>query len=169
MRLIRVLRVTVLLVMVGGIGVDVPASATGCKTAGESSSAAPDMAPYAPLPAAATSLEGVTLTQHSGTESPASFISQSAAVAAADARTGSSAATATSLTVTFGDFSDSESYTTMRDGSRHYAAQGTPAFVVAFHGVKVPLHSANPNVSNSELDVVIDARTGAVIEEFSSQ
>jgi hypothetical protein len=123
---------------------------------------------FAALPAAAHDQAGVRLSAHNLAVNPmAARVSTDRAVQVARARVGAARAVqASAVSVTFGDFSDDMYVTTLADGRSAYVAQNRPAYIVTYQGVTVPHRGPGPS-SNHELNVVVDAATGKIIEVFS--
>jgi hypothetical protein len=127
-------------------------------------------AAFVALPDAARQAVGVRLQQHDAVaHALGQVLSTASALDIAANRIGHLQADhAGAVRVSFGDFSDDQFYTTLADGSRVYQAQGRPAYVVTYDGVSVP-HRGPGTASNHQLNVVVDAASGEVIEVFSFQ
>lgn len=134
----------------------------------QGSASASSVPAWVPLPPEALAAAGVYLQAHDPAQHVlASSITTDQALNAATERVGKTEAdTASATHVTFGDFFDSEYFTTRPDGTRQYVAQGVPAFVVTYEGVSVAHRGPNAG-TNHEMNVVVDATTGQIIEAFS--
>ena len=137
-----------------------------CST--QSSQSASAWPAWVPLPTQALSAAGVSLQAHDPTKHAlAHSITTDQALNAAAERVGRTQANAAKAThVTFGDFFDNQYFTTKPDGTRQNDGQGVPAFIVTYEGVNVA-HLGPSAGANTEMNVVVDAATGQVIDVFS--
>ncbi|HUW77140.1 MAG TPA: hypothetical protein VMV52_00130 [Candidatus Nanopelagicaceae bacterium] len=126
-----------------------------------------DLPAWVALPAKAQSSAGVRLQAHDALKHPmATHITTQQAFNVATERIGKAQAKQAVVHVTFGDFFDDRYIATSPKGFPKDVARGVPAYVITFDGIIVPLIGLSGG-SNSEMNVVVNAATGQVIEEFS--
>lgn len=87
------------------------------------------------------------------------------AIAIAKARLGMTLATS-NVTVSLGSFTDDQYVTINPSGARQLVATGLAAYVVSFSGLSIASEGRTSAV-NTENNVVVNANTGEVVEEFS--
>lgn len=121
--------------------------------------------PYIPLPAAASAAAGVHLDPLQNSQLTAIQVSVPDAIAIAKARLGLTLA-AGDVAISLGSFTDDQYVTTDASGARQLVANGLAAYVVSFSGLSIA-SLGRSGTSNTETNVVVNATTGEVVEEFS--
>lgn len=121
--------------------------------------------PYVPLPAAASTTVGVHLDPLQISQLASIHVLAADAIAIAKARRGMTLATS-NVTVSLGSFTDDQYVTIHSSGARQLVANGLAAYVVSFSGLSIASLGYS-GTSNTEINVVVNATTGEVVEEFS--
>lgn len=116
------------------------------------------------LPAAAESRVGLTFA--TPLDNSSAIIDVATALDAARSRVGGMLDDAVSATVSLGVFSDSQYAEVQFSGSRRPLINHRLSYLVTLDGVSVPSHGP-AGTTNSSWTIVIDAKTGEVLEEFS--
>jgi hypothetical protein len=102
-------------------------------------------------------------------------VSQAAAITAADTWGEGLSDRATTVTAQFVLFSDDHNFTELPSGEKIYHIRNVPAWLITFEGLELQAFGDcfpygcsddEPLPFNTELNVVIDARTGAFVEAF---
>lgn len=97
-----------------------------------------------------------------------SAIAQDQAIQAAIDRIGPLlAGQAKAIVASYVLFTDEQNTTVDAVGQQHAIFQQVPAWVVTFFGVNLLSRGGDPKAINHEVNVVVDARTGAYLELFS--
>ncbi|GEM_PF-1961474 len=122
-------------------------------------------ASYAPLPTAAYTAAGVRLDPLQNSQLTAIQVSASDAIAIAEARLGLTPA-ASNVAISVGSFTDDQYVTINATGTRHLVANDLPAYVVTFSGLSIASQGRSSTI-NTENNVVVNAATGEIVEEFS--
>jgi hypothetical protein len=120
--------------------------------------------PYVPLPAAA-SAAGVRLDPLQNGQLASIRVSASDAIAIAKARLGMTLATS-NVTVSLGSFTDDQYVTINPSNARQLMANDLASYVVSFFGLSIASAGRTSQV-NTENNVVVNANTGEIVEEFS--
>jgi hypothetical protein len=105
-----------------------------------------------------------------GTPSKAPVITRDQAIATAKAALGDTlTGSATRIDTHYVLFSNDQYFSTDAAGTKHYAFQDIPAWVVTFEGVTVPWHGPLGSTPghNSEMNVAVDAQTGKSLDAYS--
>ena len=120
---------------------------------------------YTPLPATASAVAGVHLDPLQNSQLTAIQVSAPDAIAIAKTRLGPTLA-ASNVAISLGSFTDGQYVTTNASGAHQLVANGLAAYVVSFSGLSIaPL--GRSGAVNTENNVVVNANTGEIVEEFS--
>lgn len=120
---------------------------------------------YVPLPVAASTAVGVHLDPLQISQLASIHVLAADAIVIAKARLGMAMATS-NMTVSLGSFTDDQYVTINPSGARQLMANGLAAYVVSFSGLSIA-SLGRSGTSNTETNVVVNATTGEVVEEFS--
>jgi len=120
---------------------------------------------YTPLPATASAAVGVHLDPLQNSQLTAVQVSASDAIAIAKTRLGLTLANS-NVAISLGSFTDDQYVTINASSARQLVADGLAAYVVSFSGLSMTFLGRN-GAMNTENNVVVNANTGEIIEEFS--
>lgn len=73
---------------------------------------------------------------------------------------------ASNVAISLGSFTDDQYVTINASGARQLMANGLAAYVVSFSGLSIA-SAGRTNAVNTENNVVVNANTGEIVEEFS--
>lgn len=121
--------------------------------------------PYVPLPAAASTAVGVHLDPLQISQLASIHVLASDAIAIAKTRLGMTLA-ASDVAISLGSFTDDQYVTINASAAHQLMADGLAAYVVSFSGLSIASLGLS-GTSNTETNVVVNATTGEVVEEFS--
>lgn len=121
--------------------------------------------PYVPLPAAASTAVGVHLDRLQISQLASIHVLAFDAIAIAKTRLGQ-LPVASNVAISLGSFTNGQYVTINASGAGQFVANGLAAYVVSFSGLSIA-SLGRSGASNTETNVVVNATTGEIIEEFS--